>query len=94
MRRFVIFYGIVGLLRMKTAEQMFEKLGYKLVRNNMYEKLNLMCYKIDLYDNDSSSIVFNLNDKTFFVYHYCEPKDVTMDELKAINQQCKELGWI
>lgn len=79
---------------MKTAREMFEELGYKLVRNNMYESLNLMCYKIDLYDNDSSSIVFNLKDKTFFVYHYCEPKDVTMDELKAINQQCKELGWI
>lgn len=79
---------------MKTAEQMFEELGYKLVRNNMYERLNLMCYRIDLYNDDSSSIVFKLEDKTFFVYHYCEPKYVTMDELKAINQQCKELGWI
>lgn len=79
---------------MKTAEQMFEELGYKLVHNNMYERLNLMCYRIDLYNDDSSSIVFKLEDKTFFVYHCCEPKDVTMDELKAINQQCKELGWI
>lgn len=79
---------------MKTAEQMFEELGYKLVRNNMYERLNLICYKIDSYDDNSSSIVFKLEDKTFFAYQYCEPKDVTMDELKAINLQCKELGWI
>lgn len=32
-----------------TAKQMFEELGYKLIRNNMYESLNLMCYRINLY---------------------------------------------
>ena len=29
MRRFVIFYGIVGLLRMETAKEMFEESGWK-----------------------------------------------------------------
>lgn len=53
-----------------------------------------MCYKINLYNDDSPLIVFDLKDKTFYVCHYCEPRNVTMDVLKAINQQCKELGWI
>lgn len=79
---------------MKTAKEMFEELGYKLACNTMYESLNIMCYKINLYNEDSPLIVFDLKDKTFYVYHYCDASNVTMDELKAINQQCKELGWI
>lgn len=68
---------------MKTAKQMFEELGYKLACNNMYEKLNLMCYKIDLYDNDSPLIVFDLKDKTFYVHHYCDPSNTIVTQVMS-----------
>ena len=79
---------------MKTAEQMFEELEYKLTRNDdMFIE-----YQRD--DGDQhAEIIFSLKGKTFkaiygryefgMTYH-----DITLDELKAIICQAKELGWI
>ena len=71
-----------------TAREMFKKLGYKY---NKYRDRNQM---IEYRKEDSTSVLFWIEERVFSVSEYCEPKDITVDELKAINQQCKELGWI
>lgn len=40
------------------------------------------------------AIEFWLNEHTFSAQYNYEPKEVTMSEYKAIQQQIKELGWI
>lgn len=71
------------------AEEMFESLGYTLIRSDncfiSYEK-----NKIDALIR----IVFVMKDKKFYSKYNMVAHDITMDEIKAINQQCKELGWI
>ena len=71
-----------------TAREMFKKLGYKY---NKYRDRNQM---IEYRKENSTSVLFWIEERVFSVSEYCEPKDITVDELKAINQQCKELGWI
>ena len=41
-----------------------------------------------------ASIGFDYETKTFNAQHFFGPKDVTLEELKAIYQQAKELRWI
>ena len=75
------------------AEEMFKKLGYTKRRAFddfiVYEKGNYIRLNV---------IEFHL--RTEIVHSYVESavgnliKNLTVDELKAINQQCKELGWI
>ena len=78
---------------MKTAKEMFEELGYEQLYNNSnyvkYEQIKEFCH-----------IQY-----TFYVPNYCfeknafvsgdkpEPAPIFSNELKAINQQCLELGW-
>ena len=54
----------------------------------MYEKGSIMRYIIQ----------FNLKDKIFYSYTECgmanSIKSLTANELKAIQQQMEELGWI
>ena len=71
-----------------TAREMFKKLGYKY---NKYRDRNQM---IEYRKEDSTSVFFLINERKFSVSEYCEPKYITVDELKAINQQCKELNWL
>lgn len=73
------------------AKQMFEKLGYKKYASGdciFYEKGSIMRHIIQ----------FNLKDKIFYSYTACgmanQTKSLTANELKAVNQQCKELGWL
>ena len=66
------------------AKEMFEKLGYKL---KMYDD------EID-YRKDDKCIEFQLWHNMIEVHddeHFSS--EITMDELKAINAQAKELGW-
>ena len=76
----------------KTAEQMFNDLGYeKRVFDDfiMYEKGDYTRLKI---------IEFHL--RTEIVHSYIEYavgnaiKNLDVDELKAINKQCEELNWL
>ena len=76
----------------KTAEQMFNDLGYeKRVFDDfiMYEKGDYTRLKI---------IEFHL--RTEIVHSYIEyavgnaKKNLDVDELKAINKQCEELNWL
>lgn len=78
-----------------SAEEMFEKLDYKLIKNIP------LIYK----RNDGgyiTTIAFIEVFKRIIIEEYEEYNDnqpqgatvIYMDTLKAINQQCKELGWI
>lgn len=64
------------------AYEMFESLGFRMIQNNK----DIMEYA----DDDYKLVVFYKNLKGF----YCHNCPVTMPLLKAINQQCKELGWL
>lgn len=73
------------------AEEMFKKLGYKKRAFGnciIYEKGSIMRYIIQ----------FNLKDKIFYSYTECgmanSIKILTANELKAVNKQVEELGWI
>lgn len=64
-----------------TAKEMFEKLGYELTHNSEYQ--------VEFYNEELDRYIwFYKNRKTFEAYD-----EINLTELKAINQQCKELGW-
>ena len=75
-----------------SAKEMFEALGYKLSK----QKEDETGFIVKRYINDGWLII------DFFLEHeqftcrdkYGEAFGVNAKELKAINQQCKELGWI
>lgn len=66
-----------------TAREMFESLGYE--RSKYYDR-NLM---IQYYDEEENQFVFWINEQEFSSSKF----SFTVDELKAINKQCEELGW-
>lgn len=73
------------------AREIFKSLGYKKYACGdciMYEKGSIMC----------DIIQFNLKDKNFYSYTQCgmanQTKSLTVNELKAVQQQMNELGWI
>lgn len=74
------------------AKEMFKKLGYT---NRIFE--DFIVYEKGNYIR-LNVIEFHL--RTEIVHSYIESaagneiKSLTVDEIKAINQQCKELGWI
>lgn len=63
------------------AKEMFEKLGYT-------------------FKEDRLSISYEIDEQYYFVFHKYQKQigvgnfHITLDELKAIIQQCKELGWL
>ena len=74
------------------AKEMFEKLSYT-IRPHKFESL-----WIDYESKEREAVItFLLETKTFLK---CQLTDedicfpITIGELRAINQQCKELGWI
>ena len=77
-------------MKEKTADEMFEELGYEIIKNNKttlnYEKEGLHLYK---------EIVFALLDKSVTVgYGKGECCDISIQELQAINKKVEELGWM
>ena len=70
---------------MSEAEEMFEKLGYENVRETEYWIV---------YKGKEKDIDFNKKYKTIEVENGMESKKITMQELQAINEKCKELGWL
>ena len=72
-------------IKLETADKMFERLGYKKIRNNkdfeVYRK------------NDYNIIDFEKNDKRFYKSaRYDTTSDgITMKELQAINKKVREL---
>ena len=69
-----------------TAKEMFEELGFKKVKPR-----NKILTQIEFYSEDyNESIEFFKNYKEYYV----ENLGIDMNILKAIIQQCKELGWL
>lgn len=66
-----------------TADEMFEELGY-----NKSEYDNSI-----VFDKRLIEIYFFKAEKTFCGVEAFQSKDFTMEELKAINKKCEELGW-
>ena len=77
---------------MSEADKLFKNLGYK-----KYTSEDCVMYMKDLF-----MITFIIPNKTFITeykqgdYNFpkIRPFEVEMQELKAINLKCKELGWI
>ena len=66
------------------AKEMFEELGYKQVLSEDYIK----------YVSFFSRIAFDLTEEGIVIdCSFAIVGAITMDDLKAINKQCEELGW-
>ena len=73
---------------MKTADEMFEELGYEKGKNH----LDIELYKSK---NDYAEIIFDLRDRAISVRNDDdEAIYFNMKELQAINKKCQELGWL
>ncbi len=71
---------------MSEADAMFEELGYKkrLIQNICEEEIGICYY------SEKESINFYYEGQKINKYLAY----ITMEELKAINKKCGELGWI
>jgi hypothetical protein len=72
------------------ADKMFEELGYT-IKENVKLNLNRLVYK-DI-ENDTK-ISFCEEYKVVLKTQGIFPNAISMQELKAINKKCEELGWI
>ena len=73
------------------AQEMFEELRYEFSEDE-YEKIYSKKLNVEDTDYTLKVIGFNKNCKTIDVS--IGNGVLTLNELKAINQQCKELGWL
>ncbi len=77
-----------------TAQEMFEEIGYVKTDLLKYPSINYVSKKYE------TSISFNDCEKgrTIYIHEtgdtYQDSGFIGIEEVKAINQQCKELGWI
>lgn len=72
------------------ADKMFEELGYEVDSTYIYEKESHL-----FYCKGYTRIDFDINRKNVYKYNlsgYRSP--ISMQELKAINKKCEELGCI
>ena len=73
------------------AKEMFKQLGYE------FEKEYTMCGENDTYrynkcSRPNDSVIFYLDGKQIIIYQTFNT--IHVNELQAIIQQCKELGWL
>lgn len=75
---------------MSKADEMFEKLGY--IKNNYYSTVYKEKYKKD----DDNVYYFDLLHKEYYKSGEYDGMcgSTSMQELQAINEKVKELGWI
>lgn len=74
----------------KSAREMFEELGYEKEGKPYIDRIGHkhICFRKK--KNKFTTIHFDLDTKEFGKgWDY-----ITISELQAINQQCKELGWL
>ena len=74
----------------KSADQMFEELGYEKIQ----QILSSGELYIEYYNEKTSEYIKFWGDKTISKYEYREAGYLSMQELKAINKKCEELGWL
>ena len=73
---------------MSEADKLFEELGYEKEEHYtdvIYYTSNIL---------DTIYFAFNKNTKKVCFIENNEAGDISMQELKAIDLKCKELGWI
>ena len=73
---------------MSEADRLFEELGYYKDFDEKTHEYRKKC------DGDLFEIDFLLKEKEISKNYYRDMGYITMQELKAINLKCKELGWI
>lgn len=80
----------------KTADEIFEKLGYKKMAEHKFtEPVNGEVIELILYRDDVQRLDIEFwNDKSISKMCNYDVSYITMQELKAINKKCQELGWI
>lgn len=71
------------------AEKMFEELGFE--QETFYD---LIYYERTVRENTVILITFNTRLKKFYCDEDDESLGIDIPLLKAINQQCRELGWL
>lgn len=70
------------------AKEMFKELGYSLEANNEYT------IKYSKKECNYTTLDFNLKNKKIYSRFMSKAHGITLDELKAVIQQAKELGWL
>lgn len=83
---------------MNTAEEMFKQLGYEFEKEYTSDGVNdtYRYNKCSIRYNKCSmpfSIIFDLNGKNIIISKIFPTIIISLNELQAIIQQCKELGW-
>lgn len=74
----------------KSADEMFEEMGYEIIIKNK----DIIQYEFSGIYMDNE-ITFDIKGKTVLrEYSNGDSKEISMQELQAINLKCKELGWI
>lgn len=89
-----------------TAQEMFESMGFKKDKFDhfgldrfiykkpiVYEEEYLYTFVV-LFDKEQKITTVYCNEYTEDYDDYDAPPAIDMELLKAINQQCKELGWL
>lgn len=71
---------------MKTADEMFEELGYRK-KETTWKEDNKKHFTE--YNSNDTQIQFSLDTKHILITNI-----LNINELQAINKKCQELGWI
>ena len=76
---------------MSESDKLFKKLGYKkeIIKSEVNDEVTIMYIKEFVYEYNSKIIILNLKKKIIEIEY-----SIDIQELKAINLKCKELGWI
>ena len=72
-----------------TADEMFEELGYRLIKNNK-EKMVYELEDVEAYITFYSDKLISCGSGGFYDEAIC----INLGELKAINKKVEELGWL
>lgn len=80
---------------MSEADKLFEELGYEKIVEHKYKQPDDDVTELILYRDYGTLLEIEFwNDKTISKFSGYDVSYITMQELKAINLKCKELGWI
>nr|DAH30962.1 MAG TPA: hypothetical protein [Caudoviricetes sp.] len=73
------------------AKEMFEQLGYEFKKEYTMDGVN-DTYRYNKCSRPNDSVIFYLDGKQIIIYQTFNT--IHVNELQAIIQQCKELGWL
>lgn len=76
-----------------TAKEMFEKLGYKLIKQKQQWQHLIVYEKYTKIFDETETITFNTSGRIIMKELNGECGCIFIKELEAINKQVEELGW-